>query len=78
MELLQSMIKKEYFIYINFNNLSGEELDDDFEAECKKRGAGDNTKISIVVPIATLTGHSGYLVKLEGVEEKLVDKSDGD
>lgn len=51
------------FTYINFNNLSGADLDSEFKQECFKNGANDNTEVS-AMPVNSLTGHDAYLVTL--------------
>jgi hypothetical protein len=52
--------------YINFNNLSGKELDEDFRRFCSEKGFDMNGKFSIV-SVPCLTGHDSYIVNQEVV-----------
>ena len=52
--------------YINFSNLSGKELDEDFRRFCSEKGFNINGEFSIV-PVPCITGHDSYIVSQEVV-----------
>lgn len=49
------------FVYTNYQWLSGNELDDDFDAACMEYGVPKGTELTIV-PVKSITGHTAYLV----------------
>lgn len=47
--------------YINFRNLSDEELNEDFRKFCSEKGFDMKGEFS-VVPVSCITGHNSYIV----------------
>jgi hypothetical protein len=50
--------------YINFKNLDGKELDEDFRKFCLEKGMTNETKFSIA-EVPSITGHQSFIVIFE-------------
>lgn len=49
------------FTYINYLRLEGEELNADFEKQCRANGFVEGMEI-FVVPVRSVTGHATFIV----------------